>query len=72
MALAALIAPLGANAWQTSRFSPQGEVASVRQVVAQFDAPAVQFGDPKAAAPFAITCSDASASQGSMARLMCR
>lgn len=65
MALAALIAPLGANAWQTNRFSPQGEVASVRQVVAQFDAPAVQFGDPKAPAPFAITCSDAAASQGS-------
>ncbi len=62
--LTALLAPLGAQALQTSRFSPQGEVASVRQVVAQFDAPAVRFGDPKAPAPFTIACSDAAASQG--------
>ncbi|MBP9785350.1 MAG: alpha-2-macroglobulin, partial [Giesbergeria sp.] len=59
------LAAASAQALQTSRFSPQGEVASVRQVVAQFDAPAVQFGDPKAPAPFAITCSDAATSQGS-------
>jgi hypothetical protein len=59
------LATASAQAFQTSRFSPQGEVASVRQVVAHFDAPAVQFGDPKAPAPFAITCSDAAASQGS-------
>ncbi|MGP1629490.1 MAG: alpha-2-macroglobulin, partial [Giesbergeria sp.] len=54
-----------AQAFQTTRFSPQGEISSVSQVVAQFDGPAVQFGDPKAPAPFSITCSDATASQGS-------
>ncbi len=46
------------------QFSPQGEVAQIRQVVAQFDAPAVRLGDPLAPAPFAIRCDDAQASQG--------
>ncbi|MBX3632172.1 MAG: alpha-2-macroglobulin [Simplicispira sp.] len=65
VALAATLALPAALALQLGSFSPQGEVANARQVVARFDAPAVQFGDPAARAPFDITCSDASASQGS-------
>jgi len=44
--------------------SPRGEVAQVRQVVVKFDAPAVNFGDPKAPAPYAVQCNDAQAAQG--------
>lgn len=55
---------LGACALQITGFSPQGEVARVRQVVAKFDAAAVNFGDPKAPAPLALSCSDASATKG--------
>jgi alpha-2-macroglobulin len=57
---------LASNAWalQISSLTPQGEVAQVRQVVAKFDQAAVDFGDPKAAAPLTISCSDAQASKG--------
>ena len=54
----------GAQALQITSFSPQGEVAQVRQVVAKFDAAAVNFGDPKAPAPLTLSCSDASAAKG--------
>jgi len=54
----------GAQALQITSFSPQGEVAQVRQVVAKFDAAAVNFGDPKAPAPLSLSCSDASAAKG--------
>jgi hypothetical protein len=54
----------GAQALQISSFSPQGEVARVRQMVAKFDAAAVNFGDPKAPAPLALSCRDAHATQG--------
>ena len=40
------------------RFSPQGEIRSVRQVAVRFSEDMVKFGDPKAAAPFAIDCSE--------------
>ncbi|MBL8380161.1 MAG: alpha-2-macroglobulin [Burkholderiales bacterium] len=40
------------------RFSPQGEVRSVRQAAARFSEDMVRFGDPNAAAPFAIECSE--------------
>ncbi|WP_050813914.1 MG2 domain-containing protein [Acidovorax sp. NO-1] len=53
-----------AQALQIVSFSPQGEVARVRQVVAKFDAAAVNFGDPKAPAPFTLSCSDAEATKG--------
>jgi uncharacterized protein YfaS (alpha-2-macroglobulin family) len=59
-----LIAALPAQALQISSLSPRGEVAQVRQVVANFDQAAVNFGDPKAAAPLAVTCSDAQAGKG--------
>ncbi|MBD9392052.1 MG2 domain-containing protein [Acidovorax sp. ACV01] len=55
---------LGAHALQITSFSPQGEVARVRQVVAKFDAAAVNFGDPKAPAPISLSCSDAGATKG--------
>ncbi|WP_295988962.1 alpha-2-macroglobulin family protein [uncultured Variovorax sp.] len=51
-------------ALQIVSLSPQGEVARVRQVVAKFDQPAVNFGDPKAPAPLAVSCSDAQAAKG--------
>ena len=54
----------GAQALQISSFSPQGEVAQVRQVVAKFDAAAVNFGDPKAPAPLTLSCSDAQVTKG--------
>ena len=41
------------------RFSPQGEVRAVRQVAVRFSEDVVRFGDPKAAAPFAIECAEA-------------
>lgn len=37
-------------------FSPHGEVAKVRQVVARFSEPMTAFGDPLAQAPFAVDC----------------
>ncbi len=57
-------AALSAQALGVRQFSPQGEVARVSQVVVQFDGAAVRFGDPKAAAPVALSCSDAQAAKG--------
>jgi uncharacterized protein YfaS (alpha-2-macroglobulin family) len=37
-------------------FSPQGEVAQVAQVRAAFSEAAIQFGDPRAPAPFDVAC----------------
>lgn len=62
--VAGAMVSLGAHALQVTSFSPQGEVARVRQVVAKFDAAAVNFGDPKAPAPFTLSCSDANATKG--------
>ncbi|WP_428162360.1 alpha-2-macroglobulin family protein [Diaphorobacter sp.] len=64
LAAALALAAGSAQALQVSSFSPQGEVAQVRQVVARFDAAAVRFGDPQAAAPFTVQCSDADAAKG--------
>ncbi|WP_434803355.1 MG2 domain-containing protein [Paenacidovorax monticola] len=58
------LAAAAAQALTITSFSPQGEVARVRQVVAKFDGAAVNFGDPKAPAPLALSCDDAQASQG--------
>ncbi|VTU27565.1 hypothetical protein SRS16CHR_04087 [Variovorax sp. SRS16] len=58
------LAALGAHALQITSLTPQGEVARVRQVVAKFDQAAVSFGDPKAPAPLAVSCSDAQAGKG--------
>jgi uncharacterized protein YfaS (alpha-2-macroglobulin family) len=43
---------------KVSGFTPQGTVKKVRQVWASFSEPMVAFGDPRAAAPFAVQCSE--------------
>ncbi|MEO6984045.1 MAG: MG2 domain-containing protein, partial [Paralcaligenes sp.] len=48
-----------ATAAQITQFSPQGEVAKIESVKAMFDVPVIQFGDPRAAAPLDVVCSDA-------------
>ena len=53
-----------ASALQIVSLSPQGEISQIRQVVAKFDTSVVNFGDPKAAAPLSLTCSDAQATKG--------
>lgn len=63
-AAAALLATTAVQALQITSLSPQGEVARVRQMVVKFDESAVNFGDPKAPAPIALSCSDAQASKG--------
>ncbi|HVE53172.1 MAG TPA: alpha-2-macroglobulin, partial [Ramlibacter sp.] len=53
-----------ASALQVTGLTPQGEIAQVRQVVARFDQAAVNFGDARAQAPLALSCSDAQATRG--------
>lgn len=53
------------HALQITSLSPQGEIGTVRQVVAQFDQAAVSFGDPKAPPPLNVTCSDNRTATGS-------
>ncbi|WP_210392652.1 alpha-2-macroglobulin family protein [Variovorax sp. PAMC 28711] len=65
LALAAsALLTLPAHALQITSLTPQGEVARVRQIVAKFDQAAVNFGDPKAPAPLAVSCTDAAAAKG--------
>ncbi|MCW5633403.1 MAG: alpha-2-macroglobulin [Rubrivivax sp.] len=54
LALSAVAA--AAQAVRVAAVSPQGEVGVVRQVVVRFDVAAVSAGDPRAAAPFRLTC----------------
>lgn len=61
---AALIAALFAAAFAATAatvqtFSPQGEVARVRQLRASFSEPMVRFGDPRLPAPFELRCPSA-------------
>ena len=65
--LVAAVAALAvqAHALQIISESPQGEASRVRQIAAKFDEAAVNFGDPKAPAPFILNCSDAQAARGS-------
>lgn len=58
------LAAVPAQAFQIVRFSPQGEVSQVRQVVVRFDEPATRFGDARAPAPLALRCDDSATSQG--------
>ena len=53
-----------AHAVGVRQFSPQGDVSKVGQVVVQLDGAGVRFGDPKAAAPVTLQCSDAVAAKG--------
>ena len=64
LAAACAFGASGAHALQVTSLTPQGEVAQVRQIVAKFDEPAINFGDPKAPAPLAVSCDDAQASKG--------
>jgi len=64
LAAGLVLASFAAQALQVTRFSPQGEVARVHQVVVRFDGAAVPAGAPDAAAPLTLSCSDAQASQG--------
>lgn len=64
LAIALLLGASTASALNTSSFTPQGEVANVRQIVARFNEDAVKFGDPRAAAPFTVSCDQAEASRG--------
>ncbi len=61
---AACLTVFSAQALQITSVSPQGEVAQIRQVVIKFDEAAVNFGDPRAPAPAAVSCSDAGSSIG--------
>ncbi len=69
LALSALaciaLAPSTATAANASvaAFSPQGEVARIRQVRARFSEAMVKFGDPKAASPFDVDCPVAGSSR---------
>ncbi len=61
MALSPSIA-VAASATVTG-FSPQGEVARIRQVRARFSESMVKFGDPKAGSPFDVDCPVAGSSR---------
>ena len=56
MAVALALASTGAIAATVQTFSPQGEVAKVRQARATFSEAMVRFGDPRLPAPFDIAC----------------
>lgn len=62
--VAAGLLALPAQALQVQKLSPQGAVNEVRQVVLRTDQDAVRFGDPEAAAPAKVTCSDEKSAQG--------
>ncbi|MGX5659288.1 alpha-2-macroglobulin family protein [Castellaniella ginsengisoli] len=59
-ALAALIlcGSASAHALSVTRFSPEGMMARIARVQADFDAPAVALGDEGVADPFLIACDD--------------
>ncbi|MFZ6747550.1 MG2 domain-containing protein [Undibacterium sp. Ren11W] len=61
--LLALTGASHALAANVVKFSPQGEVAQIRQVRVTFSESAVAFGDPKAASPFDVKCSEAGSSR---------
>lgn len=58
------LAATAAQAVAIRQFSPQGDVSQVGQVVVQLDGAGVRLGDPKAAAPVTLQCSDAEAAKG--------
>jgi uncharacterized protein YfaS (alpha-2-macroglobulin family) len=59
LALGLLGAAAGAQSASIRQLSPQGEVAQVRQVSVQFDAPVVAFGEPRLPAPLSLACEGA-------------
>ena len=56
LAAAAALLAGAAGAASVAQVTPQGEVATVRQVQLRFDAAAVAAGDPRAPAPFTLRC----------------
>lgn len=56
---AAFIASTTAHAVTVSSFSPQGEVAQVRQLTVKFSEAVVSLGDLRAADPFKLSCEGA-------------
>ncbi len=63
-AVSALTASIAVQAQPTpavtatvTSFTPLGDIKKVRQVTARFSQPMVNFGDPRAEAPFEINCS---------------
>ena len=69
LVLGALLA-LPAHALSVTSVSPQGNVAKVNQVVVRFDGAAVNAGDARAGAPYALLCTGAATNPvaGSSAR----
>jgi hypothetical protein len=64
LGISLLASMCAAHAFQISRFSPQGQVSPINQVVAKFDQAVVTFGDPKAPAPMRIECNTPEAAKG--------
>ena len=64
LVLLAGLAAASAQALTLTALTPQGEVARVRQVVAQFSDNAVNFGDAQASAPLSVACDNAAAGRG--------
>ncbi|MDQ8038452.1 MAG: MG2 domain-containing protein, partial [Pedobacter sp.] len=56
LSLFAADAPLPAGAPGVLQFSPQGELAKVRQVTARFTTDMVRLGDPRVKNPFTVSC----------------
>ena len=56
LSILAIASPAVAATIQT--FSPQGEIAKVRQARATFSEPMVRFGDPRLPAPFDVACAN--------------
>ena len=62
--LLAICAATAARAATVQTFSPQGEIARVRQVRATFSEPMVRFGDPRLPAPFDLRCNPGATGSG--------
>ncbi len=56
VALSLLAAPLASHATSIEFFSPQGEVAQVRQISLRFSEPVVAFGEPRLPDPVSVRC----------------
>ena len=69
LAVSAALTAFSAQAFQITSFSPQGEVAQIRQIVVKFDEAAIKFGDPSASTvPIKVDCSPSANVAGSSFR----
>lgn len=62
--LIALAGTTVAHAAKITSFSPEGEIAQIRQVTAKFDESMVPMGDPNADAPIELSCTPDEVLQG--------